>query len=323
MIAEYEASIAEPQPSGKRLKKAREGLGLSAEDVAGELRLSVSQIKALERDDYTELPGATYVRGYLRSYARLVKIDEESVLPPLQPEPVTRAMHAIARPVQRQARSSDRWVRLISYSLGILLIGLVVAWWRSQGGFDFEKDLLAELPGLSMEKVDSDQTLAKTMEKEDGPTQIIAAPAVTDLSQPAPQASKLIASSTEDPEEQTTPLAMVEQDDRPNRENLSPQAVTASASRESPTVSTTKVGRIVLNFSQASWAEIRDASNERLIHQSFHAGREVEVAGMPPFSVFLGNAGGVRMEYNGKPFDITPHQTGLYARFVIEGAGGN
>ncbi len=323
MIVENEASVAKPLSSGKRLRKAREGLGLSAEDVAGELRLSVSQIKALEQDDYTELPGATYVRGYLRSYARLVKVDEDSVLPPLQPEPIARSVHAIARPVQRQARSSDRWVRLMSYGLGILLIGLVIVWWRSQGGFDFEKDLLAGLPDLVMEKMDSDRTVAKTTVKEDKPIQITASPVETVISQSELQASKLIASSTADTEQRTTPSAVGEQDERPNQENVPPPAVTATASSRSPTVSATKVGKIVLKFSQASWAEVRDASDERLLHQSFHAGREVEVEGTPPFSVFLGNAGGVRMEYNGKPFDISPHQTGLYARFVIEGAGGN
>ncbi len=323
MIGEHKASIAEPLTSGTRLRKARERLGLAAEDVAGELRLSVSQIKALEQDDYTELPGATYVRGYLRSYARLVKVDEDSVLPPLQPEPIVRSMHTIARPVQRQTRSGDRWVRLMSYSLGIMLIGLVIVWWRSQGGFDFEKDLLAGLPDLVAEKVDRDRTVAIITEKEDTPIQVTVSPAETGISRSELQESKLIASGTADTEKRTTPLAMGEQDERPHRKNVSPQAVTAAASRKSPTVSAAKVGKIVLKFSQASWAEVRDASNERLLHQSFHAGREVEVVGTPPFSVFLGNAGGVRMEYNGKPFDVTPHQTGLYARFVIEGAGGN
>ncbi len=323
MIAEHEASIAEPLTCGTRLRKAREGLGLSVEDVAGELRLSISQIKALEQDDYKELPGATYVRGYLRSYARLVKVDEDSVLPPLQPEPMARSMPAIARPVQRQARSSDRWVRLMSYGLGILLIGLVIVWWRSQSGFDFEKDLLAELPDLVAEKVDKDRTPAKTTMTEDQPPQINASPAQTDVSQSMPLASELLASRAADTEQRTTPSAMDEEVQPPNQQNVSPPAVTATASRQVPTVTATRVGKIVLKFSQASWAEIRDASNERLLHQSFLAGREIEVQGTPPFSVFLGNAGGVRMEYNGKPFDITRYQTGLYARFVIEGVGGN
>ncbi len=322
MIAEDKVSIPEPLSSGTRLRKAREGLGLSTDDVAGELRLSVSQIKALEQDDYTELPGATYVRGYLRSYARLVNIDEDSVLPPLQPEPVLRTMHAIARPVQRQARSSDRWVRFMSYGLGILLIGLVTVWWRSQSGFDFEKDFLAELPDLVAEKMDGNRTSGNAPLQEEKPVQIITTPSETGFSQPEPRASKPTAASTADTELRTTPSVTDAQDGRPERENATPQAVTATTSRQSPSVPAMNVGKIALKFSQASWAEIRDANNKRLLHRSFHAGREVEVEGTPPFSIFLGNAGGVRMEYNGRQFDITPYQTGLYARFVIDDAGG-
>lgn len=323
MIAEHEASVAEPLTSGARLRKARESLGLSAEEVAAELRLSVSQIKALEQDDYAELPGATYVRGYLRSYARLVKVDEDSVLPPIYTEPVTRSLHAIARPVQRQARSSDRWMRLMSYSLGVLLIGLVIAWWRSQGGFDFEKDFLAELPDLSLQQVYRDRTAAETTVKEGTPIRITASPAETDITPSEPRAPKALASTAAESDKRSTLPVLGKQGQPPNRDEISTQTSTASTARQAPAESVTTAGKIVLKFSQASWAEVRDASNERLLHQSFHAGREIEVVGMPPFSVFLGNAGGVRMEYNGKPFDITPHQTGLYARFVIEGAGGN
>lgn len=323
MIAEHEAPVPEPFSSGARLREARESMGLSVEDVAGELRLSVSQIKALEQDDYTELPGATYVRGYLRSYARLVKVDEEIVLPPLHPEPVPRSLHSIAKPVQRQARSSDRWVRLMSYSLGVLLIGLVIAWWRAQGGFDFEKELLAELPNLTVRKYDRDPAATEATDKLKIPTQVVVSPPDTGFEEAKPQAPESPASIAADPGTHTTP-SVSEEPRQPREQNeVSTQIVAATAPRQPRADTAKKVSKIVLKFSEASWAEVRDASNERLLHQSFHAGREIEVEGKPPFSIFLGNAGGVRMEYNGRPFDITPHQTGLYARFVVEGAGGN
>ena len=66
--------------SGDVLRKAREALGLSLEEVASELRLSAYQIRALEKDDYDDLPGATYVRGYLRAYARLLNLNEERIV---------------------------------------------------------------------------------------------------------------------------------------------------------------------------------------------------------------------------------------------------
>lgn len=65
---------------GRQLRRTREKLGLSLDDVAGELRLSSFQIQALEDDDWSQLPGTTYARGYLRSYARLIGLDADQLM---------------------------------------------------------------------------------------------------------------------------------------------------------------------------------------------------------------------------------------------------
>jgi cytoskeleton protein RodZ len=65
-----------PVPSpGQLFKQKRRENGLAIEDVADHLLLSVTQVKALEKDDYEKLPGATYIMGYWRSYAGLLRID--------------------------------------------------------------------------------------------------------------------------------------------------------------------------------------------------------------------------------------------------------
>ena len=64
--------IGHRESAGENLRSAREKYGLTLDDVAAELRLSAYQIRALEEDRYDDLPGETYVRGYLRAYSRLV-----------------------------------------------------------------------------------------------------------------------------------------------------------------------------------------------------------------------------------------------------------
>ncbi len=312
MISEYEAPSIEPLSPGTALKKARKGLGLTVEEVAGELRLSASQIRALECDDYADLPGLTYVRGYLRSYARLVKIDEQSVLPPLQPEPAAKPMPAVARSVQRQARSSDRWVRLMSYGLGISLVVLVIAWWRSQGGLDFDQDLFADRT-TSETRGDVKQpaaNAARSRTAEDTPARPVAPSMSESTAESKATGGRNIPSRGDQPE----PARDREQLATANRDDPSPgggnDAVAAAAAQ--------RIGKVQLRFSDASWVEIRDAKNARLVHESFNPGHALEVEGAPPFRIFLGNAAGVSMQLNGKPFDITPHQTGLYARFVVD-----
>ena len=88
--------ITDPVPkpilsAGKILSEKRQELEISIEEVAGSLNLGVDAIQALESDDYDRLPGTTFVKGYIRSYAKLLKLDAENLMDniDLQPERIT------------------------------------------------------------------------------------------------------------------------------------------------------------------------------------------------------------------------------------------
>ena len=61
---------------GELLAQAREKAGFSTADVARQLKLSVGQVEALEAGQFERLPGSVFVRGFIRNYARLVKLDQ-------------------------------------------------------------------------------------------------------------------------------------------------------------------------------------------------------------------------------------------------------
>ncbi len=65
---------------GQKLKAAREEKGLSAGDVAGHLKLSVRQVEALENNAFERLPNAVFIRGFMRSYAKFLKMDEKNII---------------------------------------------------------------------------------------------------------------------------------------------------------------------------------------------------------------------------------------------------
>lgn len=72
---------AEPARSpGNCLRQARESRGLSITDVTQAIKFGSRQIEALERDDFDKLPGNTFVRGIIRSYAKLLRIEAEPLL---------------------------------------------------------------------------------------------------------------------------------------------------------------------------------------------------------------------------------------------------
>jgi len=71
---------------GARLRQAREAAGLTVEQVASRLKMTVRSVANLEADDWNSLGAPVFVRGQLRSYARLLEIDID---PQLSETPVT------------------------------------------------------------------------------------------------------------------------------------------------------------------------------------------------------------------------------------------
>ena len=96
-------AVALPAPAvtlaspGAQLAAARETCGFSITDIARQLKLSPWQVEALESGDYRRLPGAVFVRGFIRNYARVVKLDAVPLLANTEqgsPRPATGALPA-------------------------------------------------------------------------------------------------------------------------------------------------------------------------------------------------------------------------------------
>ena len=68
---------------GEKLKRAREALGMTPTDVAAKLKLGARQVEALEAEDFAHLPGDVFTRGFVRNYARLVEVDSEQLIVPV------------------------------------------------------------------------------------------------------------------------------------------------------------------------------------------------------------------------------------------------
>ena len=82
---------------GAVLRQAREAAGMSIEQVASQLRMTVRSVANLESDDWTSLGAPVFVRGQLRSYARLLGVDIEPYIeqtPVAAVAPSTLVSHA-------------------------------------------------------------------------------------------------------------------------------------------------------------------------------------------------------------------------------------
>ncbi|HSB97662.1 MAG TPA: helix-turn-helix domain-containing protein, partial [Spongiibacteraceae bacterium] len=117
---------------GYKLRVARERAGLAREKIAQQLNLLLSQVVALEEDRFERFPAETFVKGHLRSYARLLKIDVDDVLhayylskPPTQP--TRKKLDVQCRP-QTLGAKSTRWRSYTGIAAVLLVLCALWAW---------------------------------------------------------------------------------------------------------------------------------------------------------------------------------------------------
>lgn len=297
---------------GEQLRQARQDLRLAPEDVAQMLHLSPKQIIALETDDYQHLPGPTYVRGYLRSYAQLLGLAPEKIievynnltasskptisLPPSAPPP--------------QVTSSDRTIKIATWGLAGVVLSLVYLWWQSQETEQAPVSLSS--PGILGQAAEENPADA-----EEAPTPGASPPS---SAEPAPL---LGAEPGLNQPLSNTPVLPPAEASKPA--NTAPAASPPAAGMVTQTRRATGIppgaprARMVLHAMEESWADIRDARDNKLLYENVPAGRRISIEGAAPFSVFLGNADGVRVEFNGQNYDISRHKRGQVARFTLGG----
>ncbi len=265
---------------GELLRQARADLRLSLEDVAQRLRLAPRQITAIENDDFAHLPGPTYVRGYLRSYAQLLGLAPEPVLERYNRLPVAAKPVDLARHTPTPQMSSDHHViKITTLVVAGLVLGLAALWWQ---GRDDSPIRLRKPPAVVVPDT-------APLAMPEPPTEVAPAPEAPPVAERAP-----VGDGARTGEVKTAPMAPAE----------APKV--AAGSRP-----------LVLHFQQDSWADVRDAADRRLLYSVIPAGRVIRLGGTPPFMVYLGNAGGVRVEYNGRTVDLEPFRRGPIARVTL------
>ncbi len=291
MTEEFEGNAAEQQaevrPSaGKVLAEARERLGLNVAEVARQLRLSPRQIEALEADDHASLPGKTFLRGFLRNYAKLLQIDPEPVLALCQPEPPQA--QPIAVPMSKIEFGGKR--RLMPFGghsgkprakyaaiIGVAALALWGLYGLFQGQLSFQ-DAPVKSAGETM--------MVLSLPQAEPPAQ--AAPVTNQGAGPAPAAAPIAPAAAEAPVPLTPSMAVVGGQ------------------------------RLQFVFDGDAWVEVKDKSGKVIFYQLNAKGSQQSVRGTPPFSLVIGNASHVRLTYNDKPVDLAPHIKVDVARLSIE-----
>jgi cytoskeleton protein RodZ len=278
----------------------RKRQGLEVDDLCARLRLSLAQVQALEGDDYAKLPGPTFTRGIIRSYAKILQVDAQPLLDAYEQAKPAGAQLAIAAPTHniRFAPGSDGepLMRVVLIVLAVIVVAGGAWLWYTN-------------PHLLV--------IGSGSRESSKPAGSVAAPAAPGPGQ-ASSASD-VPSSVARGIGADTPTGALDVIGAPEATSaaVSPQVAEAAAA---PQTAAPGGQEHVLSFAfdRESWVEVRDSSGKVLLSQLNTGGTVKEVSGRPPFKLVIGNAAGVHLTYKGQPIDLGPSTKVNVARLTLE-----
>lgn len=332
-----------PRSPGARLAAAREERGWSIEQVAAHLKLAPRQILALERDDHAALPGAPIVRGFVRSYAKLLKVDPAPLLAELGGE-TTRGeslspKEGLAAPFSeaRLPSMSERPAMSSRWIVGVLLLVLVAAaLWATGQGEQLSALMTPEPAAVRQEPVAAPQTAEPASANAPDAAQQVEQGEQDSTAEQSAQAQGAATDAPAATTESTAPVRAAEAPTTPpaaqtaTRPAPSPAASTQAAARSAaapaapaaatPSTSSTR-GSNTLNVTarEESWVEIRRAgSGATLAARLAQPGETIAVEVNEPVVLVIGNAAGVDASLRGAPLELKGSTTTNVARLTLK-----
>ncbi|NVZ51882.1 helix-turn-helix domain-containing protein [Pseudomonas sp. B6002] len=317
---------------GETLRQARESNGWSLAEVALKLNLTSTSLANLEAGAFDKLPGHTFARGYIRAYAKLLGIDQATLVQEFDQFTGTDSqgsnVHGLGR-IEEPVRVSHTILRIVSLLLLIAVIGGGFVWWQDQTS-QRNKDLTSNaMEHVEVESADGTTQIHPLDEPED---QAVAesqaapeAPAATE--QPAPETAPVTTAAVPAPATPAapahTPAAPVAQAHTPAAPVQAP-ATPAPANPAAPAISppTTPAliagdGRIQITFIADCWTQVTDGNGKVLFSGLKRKGDTLDQGGKPPLTLRLGFARGAQVAYNGQPVDVAPFTSGETARLKL------
>ena len=284
---------------GEILVKAREKLALSQKEIASRLNLKEKIITALDTNSFNDLPAPTYVKGYIRSYARAVNLDADGLINIY--EGTADAPPEIIPDVKPkvQASSKDTPVKAMTYLITLTLMILIIAWWQGQnivgtdlfsikvktseggdypGGFTYTYDIVTHPEILAVAKIENSENMEETV---------------------SPDFLEL-------PETDNLKSNKLKSNDQLSIDDLS----NLNAQTNSDTLK--------MELTAESWIEVYDALGEKLYIDLAKPGEKISLTGTPPLYVKIGNARAVSVNFNGKTFDTSKFTKAGVARFLLK-----
>lgn len=319
------------ETTGTRLRQAREALGLTEQAVAKRLCLKMCTIRDIEEDKMQESLASTFQRGYIRSYAKLVHIPEDELLPrPKQDTAIeimrSPSMQNFSLGKKRQKR--DGWLMGFTWLIILVVLGLTGAWWWQN--YQIHQEEIAKmanqsptsllqgeesaLPQHESGNLTDKQKNAKRWSADNANEEVFTSPQST-------LSSAVILTNTDNSTASSqnmipsTPKIL----DPESTDNALIQASVSNTDTDTALDNALPLtNNLTMNFSANCWLQIIDGSGKKLFSGMQKKNATLNVAGKSPYKLIIGVPSAVTVVYQDKPVDLTRFiKTDRVARFTL------
>ena len=313
--------------AGEVLQQERLRRGLSEKEIADKLHITVHYVKSIESNSYEKLPGAIFAKGYIKSYALLLGMDEDEMVVMYDSYQKQQQAEKDDDSRLRARRKKDRnrpWV-IVSV---VAFIGGFAGLWAYNNYFTEEA-----VNSIEPEEATNQQAITLRQQGSTDPV----APAVNttparieSVTQPAGQpviAADTVYSIASSPasveaereltvaQDFASALSILAVEDETGRE-AEVEDVAATTTTTTTTTTTDSASQLIeigaagsdvlrISFSGESWIEVNDSKSNQIYRDIRDAGDVLEITGNAPFSILLGDAPFTSMSLNGTEIDVS------------------
>lgn len=317
---------------GETLRIAREDKGWPLSAVAQQLNLTERSLARIEAGDFSQLPGHTFARGYVRAYAKLLGLDQNRLVQEFDLHTGTNAsgsnVNSLGR-IEEPGRLSRSFMRFFGFALLLLLAAVAWYWWQERMAREATTPPVSALERIEVEGADGTTEIHLLDRADEGAEQ--------QSEQPVEQTAPLADSNENEaiePEQQTPattdvqgtitepageaaeslPLTLPDSPTQSADATASPAPTSASNDTAPPVAGE---AQLELSFTADCWTQVSDADGRVLFSALAKAGTSRAVSGKAPLDVHLGYARGAQLSYNGEAVNLASHMRGETARLKL------
>lgn len=303
--------------TGQRLRQAREQLGLSQQVIAERLYLKKATVLDIEEDRITADLAATFVRGYIRSYAKLVHVPEDELLTTLAnqaPQKMAKIALFQSFSLDKHRKKRDGWLMSITWLMLLLVLVLTCAWWwQNHQAQKQEIATMADQSDAQLAQNEGKQVLLTDNQANNSTPMLLTDNATTPID--TNTAAQVAAVNPQQPT-----VVLPSQTTLPETAQRAPSAHSLLPTVDAGIAAASDTNALVIGFSADCWLQVSDANGKTLFSGMQKNGDKLNLAGIAPYKLTIGAPIAVKIQYQGKPVDLSRFvKSNRVARLTLAG----